>query len=85
MELPRSSLSSLSPRDVSWVRGTSVVSIKLGEVEAEDSYCHHGTMLFLGTLEEEEGQEGEGRREMAEALLSALTDRHQQRQTWRDR
>ncbi|KAL3065166.1 hypothetical protein OYC64_015362 [Pagothenia borchgrevinki] len=43
------------------------------------------TMLFLGTLEEEEGQEGEGRREMAEALLSALTDRHQQRQTWRDR
>ncbi|KAK5934947.1 hypothetical protein CgunFtcFv8_020352 [Champsocephalus gunnari] len=43
------------------------------------------TMLFLGTLEEEEGQGGEGRREMAEALLSALTDRHQQRQTWRDR
>ncbi|KAF3832331.1 hypothetical protein F7725_025996 [Dissostichus mawsoni] len=45
---------------------------------------HNETMLFLGTLEEEEGQEGEGRREMAEALLSALTDRHQQRQTWRD-
>lgn len=22
--------------------GTSVVSITLGEVEAEDSYCHHG-------------------------------------------
>ncbi|KAK5873645.1 hypothetical protein PBY51_018670 [Eleginops maclovinus] len=43
------------------------------------------TMLFLETLEEEEGQEGEGRREMAETLLSALTDRHQQRQTWRDR
>uniref|UniRef100_A0A3Q2FYJ8 Alpha-ketoglutarate-dependent dioxygenase FTO n=1 Tax=Cyprinodon variegatus TaxID=28743 RepID=A0A3Q2FYJ8_CYPVA len=42
------------------------------------------TMLFLATVEEE-GQEEEGRREMAETLLSALTDRHQQRQTWRDR
>ncbi|XP_047436399.1 alpha-ketoglutarate-dependent dioxygenase FTO isoform X2 [Mugil cephalus] len=42
------------------------------------------TMLFLATVEEE-GQAGEGRREMAEILLSALTDRHQQRQTWRDR
>ncbi|XP_061601868.1 alpha-ketoglutarate-dependent dioxygenase FTO isoform X2 [Cololabis saira] len=42
------------------------------------------TMLFLGTVEEED-QAGEGRREMAETLLSALTDRHQQRQTWRDR
>ncbi|XP_031137347.1 alpha-ketoglutarate-dependent dioxygenase FTO isoform X2 [Sander lucioperca] len=42
------------------------------------------TMLFLETVEEE-GQEGEGRREMAETLLSSLTDRHQQRQTWRDR
>ncbi|XP_022602053.1 alpha-ketoglutarate-dependent dioxygenase FTO isoform X2 [Seriola dumerili] len=42
------------------------------------------TMLFLATVEEE-GRAGEGRREMAETLLSALTDRHQQRQTWRDR
>ncbi|XP_008403789.1 alpha-ketoglutarate-dependent dioxygenase FTO [Poecilia reticulata] len=42
------------------------------------------TMLFLATVEEE-GQAEEGRREMAETLLSALTDRHQQRQTWRDR
>ncbi|KAM9409710.1 alpha-ketoglutarate-dependent dioxygenase FTO isoform 2-T2 [Pholidichthys leucotaenia] len=42
------------------------------------------TMLFLATVEEE-GQAAEGRREMAETLLSALTDRHQQRQTWRDR
>ncbi|XP_029935973.1 alpha-ketoglutarate-dependent dioxygenase FTO isoform X3 [Myripristis murdjan] len=42
------------------------------------------TMLFLSTVEEE-GQAGEGRREMAETLLSALTDRQQQRQTWRDR
>uniref|UniRef100_A0A669DZF1 Alpha-ketoglutarate-dependent dioxygenase FTO n=2 Tax=Oreochromis TaxID=8139 RepID=A0A669DZF1_ORENI len=42
------------------------------------------TMLFLAAVEEE-GQEEEGRREMAEILLSALTDRHQQRQTWRDR
>ncbi|XP_068173209.1 alpha-ketoglutarate-dependent dioxygenase FTO isoform X1 [Antennarius striatus] len=41
------------------------------------------TMLFLATVEEE-GQAGEGRREMAETLLSALTDRQQQRQTWRD-
>ncbi|GLD58195.1 alpha-ketoglutarate-dependent dioxygenase FTO, partial [Lates japonicus] len=41
------------------------------------------TMLFLATVEEE-GRAGEGRREMAETLLSALTDRHQQRQTWRD-
>ncbi|XP_068461411.1 alpha-ketoglutarate-dependent dioxygenase FTO [Clinocottus analis] len=45
------------------------------------------TKLFLDTVEEEkeEGQEREGRREMAETLLAALTDRHQQRQTWRDR
>ncbi|XP_042343882.1 alpha-ketoglutarate-dependent dioxygenase FTO [Plectropomus leopardus] len=43
------------------------------------------TMLFLDTVEKEEGQAGEGRRELAETLLSALTDRHQQRQTWRDR
>ncbi|XP_058486062.1 alpha-ketoglutarate-dependent dioxygenase FTO isoform X1 [Solea solea] len=43
------------------------------------------TMLFLASVEEEEGRAGEGRREMAETLLSALTDRHQQRQTWRDR
>ncbi|KAM9861266.1 alpha-ketoglutarate-dependent dioxygenase FTO isoform 1-T1 [Aulostomus maculatus] len=42
------------------------------------------TMLFLAKVEEE-GQSGEGRRDMAETLLSALTDRHQQRQTWRDR
>uniref|UniRef100_A0A3Q0QZN6 Alpha-ketoglutarate-dependent dioxygenase FTO n=1 Tax=Amphilophus citrinellus TaxID=61819 RepID=A0A3Q0QZN6_AMPCI len=42
------------------------------------------TMLFLAAVEEE-GQAAEGRREMAEILLSALTDRHQQRQTWRDR
>lgn len=42
------------------------------------------TKLFLATVEED-GQAGEGRREMAETLLSALTDRHQQRQTWRDR
>lgn len=42
------------------------------------------TMLFLAAVEEEDQAE-EGRREMAEILLSALTDRHQQRQTWRDR
>lgn len=42
MEVPRSSLSSCSPRDVAWVRGTSVVSIRLRAVEAEDSYCHQG-------------------------------------------
>ncbi|XP_028258244.1 alpha-ketoglutarate-dependent dioxygenase FTO isoform X2 [Parambassis ranga] len=41
------------------------------------------TMLFLAAVEDE-GQAEEGRREMAETLLSALTDRHQQRQTWRD-
>ncbi|KAM8877378.1 alpha-ketoglutarate-dependent dioxygenase FTO [Synchiropus picturatus] len=42
------------------------------------------TMLFLATVEEE-GQAEEGRREMAEILLAALTERQQQRQTWRDR
>lgn len=41
-------------------------------------------MLFLASVENE-GRAEEGRREMAEILLSALTDRHQQRQTWRDR
>lgn len=40
--VPRSLLSSRSPRDVAWVRGTSVVSISLREVEAVDSYCHQG-------------------------------------------
>lgn len=42
------------------------------------------TNLFLAMVEEEERAE-ESRREMAETLLSALTDRRQQRQTWRDR
>lgn len=42
------------------------------------------TKLFLASVEEE-GQAGEERMEMAETLLSALTDRQQQRQTWRDR
>ncbi|CAG05425.1 unnamed protein product [Tetraodon nigroviridis] len=41
------------------------------------------TKLFLASVEEE-GQAGEERMEMAETLLSALTDRQQQRQTWRD-
>uniref|UniRef100_A0A8C6T2B1 Alpha-ketoglutarate-dependent dioxygenase FTO n=1 Tax=Neogobius melanostomus TaxID=47308 RepID=A0A8C6T2B1_9GOBI len=39
---------------------------------------------LLETMEED-GRAGDNRREMAETLLSALTDRHQQRQTWRDR
>ncbi|KAM4602809.1 alpha-ketoglutarate-dependent dioxygenase FTO isoform 2-T2 [Polymixia lowei] len=44
------------------------------------------SMLFLSAVEEEEeGRAGESRREMAETLLAALTDRQQQRQTWRDR
>ena len=42
------------------------------------------TKLFLAVVEDEESAE-EGRREMAETLLSALTDRQQHRQTWRDR
>uniref|UniRef100_A0AAV2LQP6 Alpha-ketoglutarate-dependent dioxygenase FTO n=1 Tax=Knipowitschia caucasica TaxID=637954 RepID=A0AAV2LQP6_KNICA len=42
------------------------------------------TNLFL-VLVEDDGRAGENRRDMAETLLSALTDRHQQRQTWRDR
>ncbi|TNM90720.1 hypothetical protein fugu_003009, partial [Takifugu bimaculatus] len=42
------------------------------------------TKLFLTSVEDE-GQAGEERMEMAETLLSALTDRQQQRQTWRDR
>lgn len=42
MEVPRTSSSSCSPRGVAWVRGTSVVSVRLREVEAEDSYCHQG-------------------------------------------
>lgn len=42
MEVPRPFLSSCSPQDVSWVRGTSVVSMGLREVEIEDSYCHQG-------------------------------------------
>ncbi|XP_040016244.2 alpha-ketoglutarate-dependent dioxygenase FTO [Gasterosteus aculeatus] len=44
------------------------------------------TLLFLDAVEEEEeGHEVEGRRDMADILLSALIDRQQQRQTWRDR
>ncbi|XP_064871668.1 alpha-ketoglutarate-dependent dioxygenase FTO-like [Oncorhynchus nerka] len=42
------------------------------------------TQLLLAAVEEE-GQPEEGRREMAETLLTALTDRQQHRQTWRDR
>ena len=42
------------------------------------------TKLFLAAVEDEESAE-EGRREMAETLLTALTDRQQHRQTWRDR
>lgn len=42
------------------------------------------TMLFLSAVEDE-GQGGEGRREMAETLLAALTSRQQHRTTWRDR
>ncbi|CAL8243324.1 unnamed protein product [Lota lota] len=42
------------------------------------------TMLFLSAVEDE-GQAGESRREMAETLLAALTNRQQHRQTWRDR
>ncbi|KAJ3593477.1 hypothetical protein NHX12_005811 [Muraenolepis orangiensis] len=41
-------------------------------------------MLFLSAVEDE-GQAGESRREMADTLLAALTDRQQHRQTWRDR
>jgi hypothetical protein len=41
-------------------------------------------MLFLSAVEDE-GQAGESRREMAETLLAALTNRQQHRQTWRDR
>ncbi|KAM4593768.1 alpha-ketoglutarate-dependent dioxygenase FTO isoform 3-T3 [Odontesthes bonariensis] len=55
------------------------------QLEKDWKLMENMTMLFLATVEEEEGQVGEGRREMAETLLSALTDRHQQRQTWRDR
>ncbi|XP_072322004.1 alpha-ketoglutarate-dependent dioxygenase FTO [Eucyclogobius newberryi] len=42
------------------------------------------TNLFLAMVEDDE-RAGDNRRDMAETLLSALTDRHQQRQTWRDR
>ncbi|KAJ0002005.1 hypothetical protein NQD34_001801 [Periophthalmus magnuspinnatus] len=42
------------------------------------------TKLFLAMVEDD-GRAEDNRRDMAETLLSALTDRHQQRQTWRDR
>ncbi|XP_048119627.1 alpha-ketoglutarate-dependent dioxygenase FTO [Alosa alosa] len=42
------------------------------------------THLLLGVVEDESTAQ-EGRREMADTLLNALTDRQQHRQTWRDR
>ena len=47
MGVHKSLLSSRSPRDVAWVSGTSVVSISLREVEAEDSYCHQGVNRWI--------------------------------------
>ncbi|KAL1007453.1 hypothetical protein UPYG_G00086970 [Umbra pygmaea] len=42
------------------------------------------TQLFLAAVENEDQAE-EGRRELADTLLTALTDRQQHRHTWRDR
>lgn len=42
IQVPGLFLSSHSPLEVARVRGTSVVIIRLIEVDAEDSYCHQG-------------------------------------------
>lgn len=42
------------------------------------------TQLLLAVVEDEDTEQ-ENRREMADILLNALTDRQQHRQTWRDR
>lgn len=42
MEVPKYRMSPDSPQNVARVRGTSVVSIRLIEVDCEDSYCHQG-------------------------------------------
>ncbi|XP_019722204.1 alpha-ketoglutarate-dependent dioxygenase FTO isoform X1 [Hippocampus comes] len=73
-----------------YTRFCSWWSKPMEELEKDWKLMETMTMLFLAKVEEEEeeeeeGQVGESRRDMAETLLSALIDRHQQRQTWRDR
>ncbi|XP_061621559.1 alpha-ketoglutarate-dependent dioxygenase FTO isoform X2 [Phyllopteryx taeniolatus] len=69
-----------------YTRFCSWWSNPMEELEKDWKLMETMTMLFLSKVEEEEeGQVGEGRRDMAETLLSALIDRHQQRQTWRER
>ncbi|XP_077375847.1 alpha-ketoglutarate-dependent dioxygenase FTO isoform X1 [Festucalex cinctus] len=67
-----------------YTRFCSWWSKPMEELEKDWKLMETMTMLFLAKVEEE-GQVGESRRDMAETLLSALIDRHQQRQTWRDR
>ncbi|XP_057687447.1 alpha-ketoglutarate-dependent dioxygenase FTO [Corythoichthys intestinalis] len=67
-----------------YTRFCSWWSKPMEELEKDWKLMETMTMLYLAKVEEE-GQAGDGRRDMAETLLSALIDRHQQRQTWRDR
>ncbi|XP_049573185.1 alpha-ketoglutarate-dependent dioxygenase FTO isoform X1 [Syngnathus scovelli] len=67
-----------------YTRFCSWWSKPMEELEKDWKVMETMTMLFLAKVEED-GQASEVRREMAETLLSALIDRHQQRQTWRDR
>nr|XP_057945289.1 alpha-ketoglutarate-dependent dioxygenase FTO isoform X1 [Doryrhamphus excisus] len=67
-----------------YTRFCSWWSKPMDEMEKDWKLMETMTMLFLAKVEEE-GQSGDGRRDMAETLLAALIDRHQQRQTWRDR
>ncbi|XP_062326944.1 alpha-ketoglutarate-dependent dioxygenase FTO [Osmerus eperlanus] len=67
-----------------YTRFCSWWSSPMERLETDWRHMELMTKLFLAVVEDEESAE-EGRREMAETLLSALTDRQQHRQTWRDR
>lgn len=67
-----------------YTRFCSWWSRPMEQLESDWKLMETMTNLFLAMVEDD-GRAGDNRREMAETLLSALTDRHQQRQTWRDR
>ncbi|KAM6980567.1 alpha-ketoglutarate-dependent dioxygenase FTO [Aplochiton taeniatus] len=67
-----------------YARFCSWWSKPMEQLEADWRLMEIMTQLFLAAVEEEEPAQ-EARREMADILLTALTDRQQHRQTWRDR
>ncbi|XP_035376793.1 alpha-ketoglutarate-dependent dioxygenase FTO [Electrophorus electricus] len=67
-----------------YARFCSWWSKPMERLEADWKQMERMTELLLALVEDESSVQ-ENRREMAETLLNALTDRQQHRQTWRDR